>query len=91
MKKCNSKIRHTCGSTTYAVCANYEGIVNSQSELSEESCLNLEETTSDIYNQLETILDNSDLSALGEQCLTYVEVEGKIFVKNALLKMEEEI
>ena len=86
MKNCN-KISHTCGERTYLICSEYEGSVNSDSSLIEESCLNGQEVVQDIYNQLE----NLDLSALGELCLSYVQENNKNIVKNVLLKFEEEI
>ena len=86
MKNCN-KISHTCGERTYLICSEYEGTVNTDSSLIEESCLNGQEVVQDIYNQLE----NLDLSALGELCLEYVQESGKNIVKNVLLKFEEEI
>jgi len=86
MKNCN-KISHTCGEKTFLVCSEYEGTVNSDSSLVEESCLNGQEVVQDIYNQLE----NLDLSALGELCLSYTTVSGKNIVKNVLLKFEEKI
>lgn len=86
MKNCN-KISHTCGEKTFLVCSEYEGTVNTDSSLIEESCLNGQEVVQDIYNQLE----NLDLSALGELCLTYVQENNKNIVKNVLLKFEEEI
>ena len=93
MSGCNNKIKQTCtGSRTFASCTQYEGDVNEDSALVDETCLSLEETTQDIYDQIGAIKNSQDLSALGEQCLTYVEDEdGKIIVKNVLLKMEEEI
>ena len=86
MKNCN-KIFHTCGEKTFLVCSEYEGTVNTDSSLIEESCLNGQEVVQDIYNQLE----NLDLSALGELCLTYVQEDNKNIVKNVLLKFEEKI
>ena len=87
MKNCNQKIKHTCGSIVFADCTSYEGTVNADSEFNENNCLSIEQTTQDIYNQL----DNLDLSALGELCLTYVQEDNKNIVKNVLLKFEEEI
>lgn len=84
---CHNKISHTCGERTYLICSEYEGTVNTDSSLTEESCLNGQEVVQDIYNQLE----NLDLSALGELCLSYTTVEGKNIVKNVLLKFEEKI
>ena len=86
MKNCN-KIFHTCGEKTFLVCSEYEGSVNTDSSLIEESCLNGQEVVQDIYNQLE----NLDLSALGELCLSYVQEDNKNIVKNVLLKFEEKI
>lgn len=85
MKNCNNKISHTCGEKTYLICSEYEGTVNTDSSLIEESCFNGEEVIQDIYNQLE----NLDLSALGELCLSYTTVGGKNIVKNVFLKFEE--
>jgi len=86
MRNCN-KIKHTCSSTNYATCIHTEGEVNTDSELFEVECTNLQENLDDIYNQLE----NLDLSALGELCLSYVQENNKNIVKNILLKFEEEI
>ena len=86
MRNCN-KIKHTCSSTNYATCIHTEGEVNTDSELFEVECTNLQENLDDIYNQLE----NLDLSALGELCLSYVQENNKNIVKNVLLKFEEEI
>lgn len=86
MKNCN-KISHTCGERTYLICSEYEGTVNTDSSLIEESCLNGQEVVQDIYNQL----GNLDLSALGNLCLSYTTIGGKNIVKNVLLKFEEKI
>lgn len=87
MKNCNQKIKHTCGSIVFADCTSYEGTVNADSEFNENNCLSIEQTTQDIYNQL----DNLDLSELGELCLNYVQENNKNIVKNVLLKFEEVI
>ena len=84
---CHNKIKHTCSTTNYSTCVHYEGSVNTDSQYDENDCLSIEETTQDIYNQLE----NLDLSALGELCLSYVQEDNKNIVKNVLLKFEEEI
>ena len=93
MGKCSNKIKNTCaGSRINAACVDYDEIVNEDSSLKDESCLSIEDTTKDIYEQLGAIKTQIDLSDLGKKCLEYVEDEdGKIIVKNALLKMEEEI
>jgi hypothetical protein len=86
------KARYTCGgSIGMASCLNTEVSPNDESSLSNEDCLSQEEVNQDIYDQLGDIYDSIDLSELGEECLTYVTLEGKNIVKNVLLKMEEEI
>lgn len=85
--KCN-EIKQTCGTTNYAACISYEGTTNENSPLVDNCALSIEETTQDIYDQLEQI----NLSELGEDCLDYIlDPDGKIIVRNVLLKYEEEI
>ena len=86
MKNCN-KVVNTCGGISPLMCTEYESNVNADSSLVDADCKNGEEVIQDIYNQL----DNLDLSALGELCLTYVQEDNKNIVKNVLLKFEEEI
>jgi BMFP domain-containing protein YqiC len=87
MKKCN-KVYQTCNELKPAMCVEYEGITNNLSEIKEDCTKTIENTTEDIYNQLEEL----NLTLLGERCLDYVETaEGKLIVKNVLLKYEEEI
>jgi len=90
-KNCGNKVSNTCGTRSYSACVDFEGTPNSQSELAEELCLDQEQVTQDLYNQVGEIKNEIDLSELGESCLEYVTTEGKIIVKNALLKFEAEI
>lgn len=84
------KIKYGCD-TSYATCIITELTPNSQSSLIDSECISQQDFNEDVYEQLENIQTQSDLSELGELCLTYTTVEGKLFVKNALLKLEEEI
>lgn len=86
-----NKIKYGCGDITYATCLKTEVVPNSQSSLIDSECISQQDFNEDVYEQLENIQTQSDLSELGELCLTYTTVEGKLFVKNALLKLEEEI
>ena len=89
MKKCNSHLKHTCGSIVFAGCTSYE---TDLPEFSELECPSIEETTEELYNLVGEIKEETDLKDLGERCLEYVETEeGKIIVKNVLLKHEDEI
>ena len=84
------KIKYGCD-TSYATCIIVESTPNPQSSLLDVECISQQDFNEDVYEQLENIQTQSDLSELGEQCLDYVLVSGKLFVKNALLKMESEI
>ena len=90
MKNCSNKIKSTCGSTTYATCTTFEGTLPDFSELTD--CVDLDQTTTELYSLVGEIKEETDLSELGNKCLEYVETdEGKIVVKNVLLKFEEKI
>ena len=84
------KIKYGCD-TSYATCIIVESTPNPQSSLLDVECISQQDFNEDVYEQLENIQTQSDLSELGNLCLTYTTVEGKLFVKNALLKLEEEI
>ncbi len=88
---CHDKKKLTCGVKQYAACVYYEGCcIPEWSELTDEDCVTLEETTTDIYHHLDLIYDNIDLSLLGDDCIDYEEEEpGVIKVREALKKFEE--
>lgn len=89
MGKCD-KIEDTCGKKHNARCVEYEGTVNSQSELSTD-CNSVHNTTEDIYNQLEDIQNSINLEGLGEDCITYVQEGDKLTVAEALLGLESKV
>lgn len=91
MGKCD-KIEDTCGKKINSRCVKYEGEVNEDSALDSADCLNIHETTEDIYNQLEEIQDSINLEALGDTCITYVqEDENKLKVKEVLFALEKAV
>ena len=67
-----NKTKQNCGTILYGVCVRYEGGVSANSSLT-AGCLNLEETTQDIYDQLDEIEDKLDVSELGSDCITFIE------------------
>lgn len=84
-KSCGSKIKHTCtGNLQYSTCVQYELELPEFSELGD--CVSIEDTTNELYNLVGEIRTETDLSELGNECLDYVLEEGKIIVKNVLLK-----
>lgn len=89
---CRNKIKHTCGTRLNSRCVTYEEYIPEDSELFEEDCITIEETTKDLYTITDTIKDDIDLEFLGNNCIDYEEeIAGDIKVKEALQKLEEEI
>lgn len=85
-----SKIKTTCaGSKGYATCIEYETELPEYSEI--DGCPSIEETTEELYREVTSLKYATDLSALGENCLTYVKEDGIILVKNVLLEYETKI
>lgn len=71
--KCNkTKLKNNCGNYIFAQCVKYESGVSENSELT-EGCLNLEETTLDIYNQLDDISEKLDMSLMNNDCIVFTE------------------
>lgn len=81
----------TCGTKTYATCVYYEEVIPEFSDIATEECITIEETTKDIYENLEKIYKEIDLSELVNSCLSYVETGQVAKVKDILLKYEQEI
>lgn len=89
MKNCGNKIKHTCAEKNYATCVYYELEIPTFSDLVDEDCVTLEDTTEDMYDLIGDVKSEIDLSALGQDCISYG-INPKT-VKSVLLKHEEEI
>ena len=85
-KKCN------CGARQNAKCVQYDGYLPEYSLL-DGDCVNIEETTEELYKNQETILDAIDLKDLGKDCIDYSEfqVGTPLKVNEALQTLEKEI
>lgn len=82
--------KSTCGTKTQAICTHYHGELPAHSELTNEDCVTIEETTEELYNTQEKILNEIDLSELGD-CITYEPQGDKLTVKEVLQALETEI
>ena len=91
MKNCGNKIKHTCTEKNYATCIYYELEVPTFSSLVGEDCITLEETTEDTYNILGDILNDIDMSELGDNCIDYAPSRQGLKVKEVILQLEQEI
>ena len=100
MSNCRrNKPKHNCGVRTPSTCVFYDLELPEISKLKVlEDCITIEETTDDIYNILDFIIDGIDTNELGKKCLEYKKTKNKyrpdkeiILVKDVLLKLEEAI
>lgn len=69
---CNKQIKQNCGTIIYGACVRYEKGVSNNSSLT-EGCISIEETTEDIYNQLDSIDEKITLSSIVNDCITFTE------------------
>ena len=93
MSRCrNNKIKCNCGTRQNARCVYYDGYLPKYSKL-DEDCVNIDETTEELYENQEKILDSIDLVKLGKECIDYSEFQenDSLKVKEAFLTFEKEI
>lgn len=83
-----TKIKYGCD-VQRATCTLYETALPEFSSITD--CPDIDATTTELYSLVGDIREENDLSNLGENCITYTLVSGKLPVKNALLKLEEEV
>lgn len=90
---CNGyKTSNTCGQKIFSTCVYYEGILPLVTTLGSEDCYTVEEIIVDTYQILSNISEEVEVDTLlGDLCLSYTMVEGRVTLKQAMLKFEEEI
>ena len=88
----NNKIKCNCGTHQNARCVYYDAYLPKYSKL-DEDCVNIDETTGELYENQEKILDSIDLVKLGKKCIDYSEFQETNILKvnEALLTIEKEI
>lgn len=87
METCNNR-KYSCGEKTSSICTIYDGELPKWSELNDELCATIEETTEELYNQVSNIKDSLDTHNLGGSCLQYPNNEN-IKQKDANLVFEK--
>ena len=93
MSRCrNNKIKCNCGTRQNARCVYYDAYLPKYSKL-DEDCVSIDETTEELYENQEKILDSIDLVKLGKKCIDYSEFqeEDSLKVNEAFLTFEKEI
>lgn len=86
MTNCNQKVSITCGTEIPATCVPYR---TDLPEFSELACPTIEETTAEIYETIQEIKNNSDLSSLRGNCITYP--QGNITIMQAFISQQNYI
>lgn len=86
MNNCN-KIKKTCTDSTFATCVDYEGDLGQNTKITSD-CVTLHQTTEDVYSLIDEILENTDLTGIGEDCLIYA---GEKTFKKIINRYEQEI
>lgn len=81
---CNNKIEHNCGVITYGVCVKYESDVSLNSSLT-SGCISLEDTTKDIYGQVDDIYEKIDLSDIYGNCITFTQEQTIKYVVQSII------
>lgn len=93
---CGDNRRFNCGEKVQSVCVHYKGYLPEYSEL-DKDCVVIEETTQELYENQEEILNAIDTSELGKDCIDFDEyktdIDGvsKLQVKGVLEAYEKEI
>lgn len=86
---CEGKKSNRCGNVQFAACSRYESELPEVSKLDPDGCYSVEEVISDLYGIAQENSDNTDLSDLLTNGISYTLVDGKVSVKNALKKHAE--
>lgn len=86
MDNCN-KIKNTCTDSTFATCIDYENDLGENTNITSD-CVTIDDTTKDLYELVDALYDQIDLTGLGADCITYI---GSKTLKEVLEKYEEEI
>lgn len=92
---CNdSNIKTNCGKKQFATCVHYKSELPAYSKL-EKGCVVIEETTKELYENQENILQSIDTSKITKDCIDYptTEVDGeeKILVISILQSLQDQI
>jgi len=82
---CTGQIKGNC-KKVYANCTAFEGTIPEYSDLAEQDCLTIEETTQDIYEILTDIKTDLELESLRGECITYP--VGEIKILDALTALQ---
>lgn len=70
----SNKIKQTCsGSKVFAACTEFQGVVSSNTNLTQTECLDVQEVIEDLYSLVDTIKEEIDVTTLENTCITFTE------------------
>jgi|SRR5690606_17021237 len=87
---CNDK-KIGCQNKEYAKCVYYEVEVPDWSLLVEEECVNIEETTADIYGEITNLKDRLDFSEITSDCFEIETEDGVVTPKSLMTTLVEKV
>lgn len=88
MNNCHDKIKLKCGTKNFAPCVEYQSYVSPKTKLTQTTCLSLEDTTKDLYQLIDEIKAESDLSGITSTCLILPTIRS---VKTLIQQLYDEI
>jgi len=88
---CQDKLKKTCGRIVSSNCVEYVGTFHANTELTECDDPSVTDVIEDINLELNKINESLDLENLGDSCIDYSLVGGKLRVKEALEAIEAKI
>lgn len=87
MKRNCNKLSNTCTGGVFAPCVDYQAELGENTKIT-SPCVTIEDTTLDLYQITDEIIENSSTEELGEDC---IELPDGATVAQTLKKYEEEI
>lgn len=88
---CQDTIKKTCGRILSSNCVKYVGTFHANTALTECDDPSMTDVIEDINSELNVINEAIDLQNLGDACIDYELVDGKIRVKEALEAIEAKL
>lgn len=88
MSDCHDKIKLKCGTKNFAPCVKYQNYVSPKTKLTQTTCLSLEDTTKDLYELIDEIKAELDLSGITSTCLILPTIKN---VKTFMQQLYDEI
>ncbi len=85
-----TKTTNTCGDTMFTTCIDHEGKLGNNTKIT-QPCVTQSDVNDDVYKLLDNIIEDTDTTTLGESCINYDIVDGKVKLKSVFEAHEQEL